>query len=116
VGEDKLRVPVIDHWWQTETGWAIAANCAGLELLPVKPGSPTKPVPGWDVQVLDEDGAPTPQGKIGNIVVKLPLPPGALPTLWNNDEGYRDSYLRRYAGYYLTGDAGYFDEDGYLSS
>jgi propionyl-CoA synthetase len=109
-----LGIPVIDHWWQTETGWAIAANCLGIEALPVKPGSPTKAAPGYDVQILDEDGAPVPAGRSGNIVVKLPLPPGCLPTLWHNDRGYQDSYLARYPGYYLTGDAGYRDEDGYL--
>jgi propionyl-CoA synthetase len=112
--EEKLRRPVIDHWWQTETGWAIAANCWGIERLPVKPGSPTKAVPGWDVQVLDEAGNQQQPGAIGNIVVRLPLPPGSLPTLWRNDRRYVDSYLARYPGYYLTGDAGYQDEDGYM--
>jgi propionyl-CoA synthetase len=105
---------VIDHWWQTETGWPVAANCRGLTPLPVKPGSASVPVPGYDVQVLDEAGAPVAPGKIGNIVIHLPLPPGALTTLWRNDEGYRDSYLTRYPGYYLTGDAGYIDEEGYV--
>lgn len=113
--EKKLGVPVIDHWWQTETGWPIVANPMGIERLPVKAGSPTKPVPGWDVQVLDESGAQVPAGDIGTIVVKLPLPPGTLPTLWNNDDGYVSSYLSYHDGYYLTGDAGFFDEDGYLS-
>ncbi len=112
--EDKLGVPVIDHWWQTETGWPIAANSLGLERLPVKPGSPTKPVPGYDVRVLDHKGAELPDGEIGSIVIKLPLPPGTLPTLWNNDEGYRSSYLSQYPGHYLTADAGFRDEDGYL--
>jgi propionyl-CoA synthetase len=109
-----LGIPVIDHWWQTETAWAIAANCLGLGMLPVKPGSPTKAAPGYDVRILDEGGDPVPPGKTGNIVVKLPLPPGCLPTLWNNDAGYIESYLSRYPGYYLTGDAGFQDEDGYL--
>ena len=111
---DRLGVPVIDHWWQTETSWAIAANCVGLGLLPVKPGSPTRAVPGFDVRVLDEEGAEMPAGQIGAIVVKLPLPPGCLPTLWNNDDGFVQSYLSRYPGHYLTGDAGYRDEDDYL--
>lgn len=112
--EDKLKVPVIDHWWQTETGWSIAANCTGISLLPVKPGSPAKAAPGYDVQILDEAGAEVPDGKIGNIVVKLPLPPSCLPTLWNNDDGFVESYLSTYPGYYITADAGYRDEDGYL--
>jgi propionyl-CoA synthetase len=112
--EQRLRVPVIDHWWQTETGWPIAANCVGLGMLPVKPGSPTKPVPGYDVRVLAEDGGELKAGDIGAIVIRLPLPPGCLPTLWNNDAGYEKSYLSRYPGNYLTGDAGYKDEDGYV--
>jgi propionyl-CoA synthetase len=112
--QDKLGVPVIDHWWQTETAWAIAANCVGLGMLPVKPGSPTKPAPGYDVRVLDETGHEVPPGKIGSIVVKLPLPPGCLPTLWENDQGFVDSYLNEFPGYYATADAGYQDEDGYL--
>ena len=112
--EAKLQRPVIDHWWQTETGWAIAANCWGIEQLPVKAGSPTKAVPGYEVRVLDEAGNEKKPGEIGNIVVKLPLPPGNSPTLWQNDQRYVDSYLSRYDGYYLTGDAGYRDEDGYL--
>lgn len=111
---DVLHVPVIDHWWQTETGWAMAADCAGLGLLPVKDGSPTKPVPGWDLRVLADDGTEVAAGTIGNIVVKLPLPPGALPTLFHNDEGYRKSYLSHFPGYYETSDAGYMDEDGYV--
>ncbi len=113
--ETHLKVPVIDHWWQTETGWAIVANCIGIECLPIKPGSPTTPVPGWDVRVLDESGKQVEPGTIGNIVAKLPLPPGALPTLWQDDDGYISSYLDMYPGYYLTGDAGFIDEDGYVS-
>src|SRR3989449_72821 len=112
--EDKLGVPVVDHWWQTETGWPIAANCVGLGMLPVKAGSPTKPVPGYDVRVLDDDNREMPAGQVGSIAVRLPLPPGSLPTLWNNDEGYETSYLTRHPGHYLTGDAGYKDADGYL--
>lgn len=112
--EQKLGVPVIDHWWQTETAWGIAANCVGLGRLPVKPGSPTKAVPGYNVQILDEAGDEVARGQSGNICVKLPLPPGCLPTLWHNDQGFIDSYLSRYPGYYLTGDAGYQDEDDYL--
>ena len=111
----QLGVPVIDHWWQTETGWPIGANCVGLGMLPVKRGSCTKPVPGYDVRVLGEDGKESPPGQIGSIVIKLPLPPGCLPTLWNNDEGYQKSYLSAFSGYYLTADAGYKDEEGYLS-
>jgi propionyl-CoA synthetase len=112
--EGNLRVPVIDHWWQTETGWPVAANCRGLTPLKVKPGSASVAVPGYDVRVLDDSGAPVPAGQTGNIVIRLPLPPGTLTTLWENDEGYRDSYLKRYAGYYLTGDAGYIDDDAYV--
>ncbi len=111
---NQLSVPVIDHWWQTETGWPIAANCVGLGILPVKPGSPTKMVPGYDVRILNEEGDEMPIGDIGTIVLKLPLPPGCLPTLWRNDNGYHDAYLARYPGYYLTGDAGFIDDDGYL--
>jgi propionyl-CoA synthetase len=112
--EDRLHVPVIDHWWQTETGWPIAANCVGLGHLPVKPGSPTKEVPGYDVRVLDEGNKELPAGQIGSIAIRLPMPPGCLPTLWNNDAGYEKSYLLQHPGHYLTGDAGYQDEDGYL--
>ena len=112
--EDCLGIPVIDHWWQTETGWAIAANPVGVELLPVKKGSPTVPLPGYDVQVLDEAGHPVAPGTLGAIAVKLPLPPGTLPTLWNAEERFRKSYLDHFPGYYETGDAGYIDDDGYL--
>ncbi len=112
--QKQLNVPVIDHWWQTETGWPIGANCVGLGMFPVKPGSCTKPVPGYDVRVLGANGTEVSDGEIGNIVIKLPLPPGCLPTLWNNDEGYRNSYLSAFPGYYSTADAGYKDEDGYL--
>ena len=112
--ERNLNVPVIDHWWQTETGWAIAANCMGLHQYPVKYGSPTKSVPGWDVQVVDHDCKPVEAGEIGALVVKLPLPPGTLPTLWNNDDGFVKTYLSDYPGYYKTADAGYIDEDGYI--
>ncbi|HEX6578281.1 MAG TPA: propionyl-CoA synthetase [Jiangellaceae bacterium] len=111
---DLLGIPVIDHWWQTETGWAICANPAGLELLPIKPGSPTKPMPGWDVRIVDASGRPVPPGEDGAIVIKLPLPPGALPTLWNDDERYVRSYLTAFDGFYLTGDGGRIDEDGYV--
>jgi propionyl-CoA synthetase len=112
--EQQLGIPVIDHWWQTETGWPIGANCVGLGMLPVKPGSCAKPVAGYDVRVLDEDGKELAAGVTGNIVIRLPLPPGCLPTLWKNDDGYVRSYLSRYRGYYLTADAGYKDDDGYL--
>jgi propionyl-CoA synthetase len=112
--EQKLKKPVIDHWWQTETAWAMAANCVGLGTLPVKYGSPTKPTPGNDIAVLGPDGVAMPPGTDGSIVVKLPLPPASLLTLWNNDEGFLDAYMRSFPGYYETGDAGHFDEDGYL--
>ncbi|MDX1650069.1 MAG: AMP-binding protein, partial [Myxococcota bacterium] len=112
--ERLLGVPVVDHWWQTETGWPIAANCLGIEALPVKAGSPTKAVPGWDVRILDDAGAPCPDGTIGHVTVKLPLPPGCLPTLWGDDEGFVRAYLTRFPGHYETSDAGTRDGDGYL--
>lgn len=112
--QDKLGVPVIDHWWQTETGWAIAGNPMGIEPLPVKIGSPSVAMPGYDVRVLDEGGHPMPPGELGAIAVKLPLPPGTLPTLWNAEDRYRKSYLTHFPGYYETGDAGMIDADGYL--
>jgi propionyl-CoA synthetase len=110
----QLGVPVIDHWWQTETGWAIAANPMGLEPLPFKPGSPTAPMPGYDVRVFHPDERECRPGEEGAICVRLPLPPGTLPTLWNDDDRFRAAYLAEHPGYYLTGDGGYFDEDGYL--
>lgn len=109
-----LGVPVVDHWWQTETAWAIAANCLGIEQLPIKPGSPSCAVPGYDVRVLNDEGEEVEAGAIGSIMIKLPMPPGCLPTLWNNDERFVESYLSTHPGYYLTGDAGYKDEDGYI--
>jgi propionyl-CoA synthetase len=109
-----LDRPVVDHWWQTETGWPIASNCLGIEALPPKPGSATKPVPGWDVDILGEDGSPRPPGQEGAVVIRLPLPPGALPTLWQDDERFVSSYLERHAGCYLTGDGGFVDDEGYL--
>jgi propionyl-CoA synthetase len=112
--EEMLKVPVIDHWWQTETGWPIASNCLGIEVQPVKPGSPTSAVPGWNIQVLDPACNPVAPGEIGAISIKLPLPPGALPTLWQNDDRFVDSYMAEYPGFYQTGDAGIIDEDGYL--
>ncbi|HSO98996.1 MAG TPA: propionyl-CoA synthetase [Solirubrobacteraceae bacterium] len=110
----ELGRPVIDHWWQTESGWPMAANCVGLEMLPVKSGSPTKPVPGYDVRILGEEGEELAAGETGAVCVKLPLPPGFAPTLWRGEERFVEAYLSRYPGYYLSGDAGYFDEDGYL--
>jgi propionyl-CoA synthetase len=112
--EQALKVPVIDHWWQTETGWAIGANCAGLGMLPVKPGSCTKPVPGYNIAALDSAGREVPAGTQGNIVVKLPLPPGCLTTLWQNDADFVRTYFSHYPGYYFTADAGMIDEEGYL--
>ena len=111
---EKLGVPVVDHWWQTETGWPIAANLRGLEPMEIKAGSPTVPVPGFQVEVVDGGGAQVPAGAEGNIVVKLPLPPGTLAGLWGDEQRYRDSYLSAFPGYYLSGDSGYLDEDGYV--
>jgi propionyl-CoA synthetase len=112
--EKKLEVPVIDHWWQTESGWAMAANPMGIEPLEVKAGSPTVAVPGYDIRVLDDNGLEVAPGETGNIVCKLPLPPGTLPTLWGNRQRFHDTYLSRFEGYYLTGDAGIVDENGYV--
>jgi propionyl-CoA synthetase len=112
--ENCLKIPVIDHWWQTETGWAICANCKGIHQFPVKEGSPTKPAPGWNVKVVDESNNEVAAGQIGALVVKLPLPPGTLPTLWNNDPRFLESYLEEFPGYYKTADAGFIDEDGYV--
>jgi propionyl-CoA synthetase len=112
--QSQLKVPVIDHWWQTETGWPIGANCVGLGLQNVKPGSCTTPVPGYDVQILDERGGRVAPGTIGNVVIKLPLPPGCLPTMWHADDEYKKWYLSAFPGYYKTADAGYIDADGYL--
>ena len=109
-----LGVPVIDHWWQTETGWCIVGDPVGLGMLPIKHGSPTVPMPGYDVRIVDEAAQPVADGQMGSIVIKLPLPPGALPTLWQNDERMRESYLAEFPGYYKTADAGYRDADGYL--
>ena len=111
--QQQLKVPVVDNWWQTELGSPAIANCRGIEAKPVKPGSATVSVPGFDIRVLDAEGAEVKAGEIGNLAIKLPLPPGTLPTLWNNEAGYRETYLARYPGYYLAGDAGYVDEDGY---
>jgi propionyl-CoA synthetase len=109
-----LGRPVIDHWWQTETGWTIAGNPVGLGALPVKLGSPTVPMPGYDMRVLDDAGKPLPRGQTGALAIRLPMPPGSLPTLWGNDERFRDSYLKDFPGYYKTADAGYIDADGYV--
>ncbi|WP_111429826.1 propionyl-CoA synthetase [Rhodobacteraceae bacterium DSL-40] len=113
--QDHVKVPVIDHWWQTETGWAIAANPAGIELLPIKLGSPTMAMPGYDVQILNDEGHPIPAGELGAVVIKLPMPPGTLSTLWNAEKRYISSYLTTFPGYYETGDAGVIDADGYLA-
>ena len=112
--ENKLGIPVIDHWWQTETGWSIAANCIGIELAPVKAGSVGRAAPGWEVRALDEGGKDVAPGDVGAIACKLPLPPGTLPGLWNAEERFRKSYLETFPGYYETGDAGFIDEDGYI--
>ena len=112
--ETHLKVPVIDHWWQTETGWPIVSNCMGIEPFPVKHGSPTKAVPGWDVRVLNPEGEEVKRGDIGALVCKLPLPPGTFPTLWNAEQRFFDAYLRAYPGYYNTGDAGFIDAEGYV--
>ncbi|GLS84319.1 propionyl-CoA synthetase [Paraferrimonas haliotis] len=111
---DTLKVPVIDHWWQTETGWPIAANMMGTDPMPIKPGSPCLAIPGYQVEVLDESGQPVAANETGSVVIKLPLPPGTLTGLWNNPQRYQAGYLARYPGCYLSGDAGYIDEDGYL--
>jgi propionyl-CoA synthetase len=112
--EDNLKVPVIDHWWQTETGWSIGTNCIGIEMLPVKAGSPTRAAPGYDVQILDNDGTELPRGEMGAICVKLPLPPSCFPNLWNASDRFVESYMAEFPGYYKTGDAGYLDEDDYI--
>jgi propionyl-CoA synthetase len=112
--ENKLKIPIIDHWWQTETGWPVASNPMGIEALPIKKGSPTVAMPGYNINVLSEDKIEVERGALGAISIKLPLPPGSLPTLWNADERYIASYLTSFPGYYETGDAGYQDEDGYL--
>ncbi len=111
---DLLGIPVIDHWWQTETGWPITANCLGLEFFPIKPGSPTKAVPGFNVQILDNDGKELGPNQEGIVTLKLPLPPGCLPTLWEQDQRYVESYVSVYPGYYFTGDGGYIDDEGYV--
>ena len=112
--ENLLKVPVIDHWWQTETGWTIAGNPMGIEYLPIKYGSPTVAMPGFDVRVLSDEGEEMPRGELGNVVVKLPLPPGCFPTLWNAEARFKEAYLAEFPGYYQTSDAGIMDEDGYL--
>ncbi|MDJ0974532.1 MAG: AMP-binding protein [Planctomycetota bacterium] len=112
--EEKLGIPVIDHWWQTETGWAIAANCIGIEHLAVKPGSAGPATPGWDVCVVDEGGQEVPAGQMGDIVCRLPMPPGAFPTLWHAPDKYVSTYMEHFPGFYETSDAGYMDEDGYV--
>jgi len=112
--QTKLNVPVIDHWWQTETGWTIAGNPVGLGMLPIKLGSPTVAMPGYEMQVLDDEGHPVEAGTLGNIVIKLPMPPSCLPTLWNAEKRFHEAYLEEFPGYYKTADAGYIDDDGYI--
>jgi len=112
--EKLLKVPVLDHWWQTETSWAISGNCTGIESFPIKYGSAFKPVPGYDLKILDKEGKELEPGKMGDIVIKLPLPPGTFPTLWNADQRYKENYMSNYPGYYETYDAGHIDEDGYV--
>jgi propionyl-CoA synthetase len=112
--QDKLRVPVIDHWWQTETGFGMVGNPIGIEKLPIKIGSPTVPLPGYEIDVLDSNGVKLGYDQLGSIAVRLPLPPGSLPTLWNADDRFISSYLTTFPGYYETGDAGFIDEDGYV--
>jgi propionyl-CoA synthetase len=111
---EKLQIPVIDHWWQTETGWSICANCLGLETPKIVAGSPGKPVPGYKVQVLSDNGGEIKEGEIGSLVVELPLPPGTFTTLWQADARYCEAYFDRFPGYYETGDAGYIDDNGYV--
>jgi len=112
--EKQLGVPVIDHWWQTETGWAIAATCLGIDSSPVVPGSPGRPAPGWDLVVMGPDGKGAPAGEVGALCARLPMPPSSLPTLWNADERFVDTYLSRYPGFYETADAGFIDDNGYV--
>ena len=112
--EKLLKVPVLDHWWQTETSWAISGNCTGIESFPIKYGSAFKPVPGYDLKILNKEGKELEPGKMGDIVIKLPLPPGTFPTLWNADQRYKENYMSNYPGYYETYDAGHIDEDGYV--
>ena len=112
--ENLLQIPIIDHWWQTETGYVIAGNPLGIEKLPIKVGSPTVPMPGFDIKVLDRSGSELPAGQLGSIAIKLPLPPGTLPTLWNAQDRFESSYLNTFPGYYETGDAGIIDDDGYI--
>jgi propionyl-CoA synthetase len=111
---ERLGIPIVDNWWQTETGWPIAANLRGLQPMTIKPGSPTVPVPGYDIRIVDAEGIEMPAGQDGSIVIRLPLPPGTLPTLWGDDDRFVDSYLRAFPGYYTTGDGGYLDDDGYV--